>query len=339
MQYARNIYPLRRRWLKVSMAAAVIGMSGMVTSGDVHADEWPTQPVKIVLAIGPGSSGDTLARLLGPKLSEIWKQPVIVENRPGAGGVIGTEHVVNARDGYTLLLGTQSSILPKFTQRNLRFDPLTDLVPVRKVLNYQLVIATNEATARKAGTLKALVALSKESGEGVFFSGTGPTSIFNLSFSILNQQLDMKYSPVDFSNINEMNMAVIRGDTQVVVNNPASLKGYFDNGAVVPLAAISPDRYPNLSEVPTLKEAVGYEGYIPLLWAGFFVPKNTPPSIVDRINRDVETVLADKAFRKQVETTLTGSVPQSSPERFVKEIQEEVDIWKQLFQTINLKQG
>lgn len=323
-----------RAWLGAGLAGAAL--SGMMACGAVQAQDWPTQPVKIVLAIAPGSSGDTLARLIAPKLAEVWKQPVIVDNRPGAGGIIGTEHAVNATDGHTLLLGTQSSILPKFTQRSLRFDPLIDLIPVRKVLDYQFVVVTNGETAKKAGTLKQLVALSKEGNEGVFFSGTGPTSIFNISFAILNRELKMNYAPVDFSSVSEMNLALVRGDTQILLNNPASLKGFFEKGTVVPLAALSPDRYPNLPDLPTLQEAVGYEGYIPRIWTGFFVPKSVPRSVVDRINRDVETVLADPEFRKEVETKLTASVAQSSPELFVKDIQEEVEIWKDLFQTMKL---
>lgn len=327
----------RRRWLKTGLAAATLGLTGLTGAGTAFAQEWPSRPVRIVLAIGAGSSGDILARLMAPRLEARWKQPVIVENKPGAGGVVGTEFVVRANDGHTLLLGTQSSILPKYTQKGLRFDPLTDLVPVRKVLNYQLVIATNSDTAKQVKSLRELVESSKKGGQGIFLAGLGPTSVFNLSYAILNRQLDARYSAVNFNNVNDANLAVMRNDAQLIVNNPASLKPYFANGAMVPLAAIGTQRYASLPDVPTLQEAMGYHGYLPQLWTGFFVSKSTPQAVVERINGDVAAIFEDQEFRKQVEDKLTASVVSSSPAAFAKDIREETTIWQDLFKTLNIK--
>ncbi len=327
----------RRNWLKMGPATVALGLMGVTGMSTAVAQDWPSRPVKIVLAIAAGSSGDMLARMLAPKLEARWKQPVIIENRPGAGGVVGTEYVVRASDGHTLLLGTQSSILPKYTQKGLRFDPLTDLVPVRKVLNYQLVIATNGETVKQARTFKELVELSKKGSQGVFLAGLGPTSVFNLSYAILNQQLGVQYSAVNFNNVNDANLAVMRNDAQLIVNNPASLRPYFVNHAIVPLVAISTQRYPGLPEVPTLQEAMGYRGYLPQLWTGFFVPKSMPKAVLERINRDVTAVLEEPEFRKQVEDRLTASVETSSPEAFAREIREETMIWQDLFKTLNIK--
>lgn len=327
----------RRAMLKTGVWAAAWGLAGTMAALPAMAEEWPTRPVKIVIALGAGSSGDTLARMIGPKLEARWKQPVIVDNKPGASGVVGTEYVVNARDDHTLLLGTQSSILPKYTQKGLRFDPLTDLVPVRKVLNYQIVIATNGETAKQAGTLRDLVAFSKKGGKGIFLSGLGPTSVFNLSFAILNRQLGIEYSAVNFNNINEMNLALLRNDTQFILNNPASIRSHFGTGALVPLAVVGSQRYASLPEVPTLQQALGYKGYLPQLWAGFFVPRNMPAAIVERINRDLQAIFEDEAFRKEVEAKLSASVVVSSPDAFAREIREETAIWQNLFRTLNIK--
>ncbi len=324
----------RRRWLQAGCATLALGLTAGATQAQ---QDWPTKPVRIVLAIAAGSSGDTLARLVAPKLEARWKQPVIVENKPGAGGVVGTEFVVRAADGHTLLLGTQSSILPKYTQKGLRYDPLTDLVPVRKVLNYQLVIAINGETAKQARTLKDLVALSKRDGKGIFLAGLGPTSVFNLTYAILNRQLGMQYSAVNFNNVNDANLSLMRNDAQFIVNNPASIKPYMANGALVPLAAISTQRYPGLPDVATLQEATGYNGYLPQLWTGFFVPKGTPEAVVTRINADVQAVFEDEAFRKEVEAKLTASVAPSSPALFAREIREETALWQELFKTLNIQ--
>lgn len=326
----------RRIRRRTALAAAVLGLTGFASPHLAFAQEWPTRPVRIVLAIGAGSSGDTLARMMAPKLEALWKQPVVVENKPGAGGVVGTEYVVRATDGHTLLLGTQSSILPKYTQKGLRFDPLTDLVPVRKVLNYQLVIAVNGETAAQAKTLKDMIELSKKDGQGLFLAGLGPTSVFNLSYAILNQQLGARYTAVNFNNVNDANLALMRNDAQFIVNNPASIRPYFGAKGVLPLAAVSAYRYADLPNVPTLKEAVGYTGYLPQLWTGFFVPRSTPSAVVNRINGDVAAVFEDAEFRKQVEDKLTASVADSSPSAFAKDIREEAGVWQDLFKALNI---
>jgi tripartite-type tricarboxylate transporter receptor subunit TctC len=327
----------KRRLLRSGLAAVslplILGFSGAA----VAQQDWPNKPVRIVLAIGPGSSGDILARMIAPKLQQRWGQPVIVENKPGASGVVGTDFVVRATDGHTLLLGTQSSILPKYTQKNLRFDPLTDLVAVRKVLSYQLVIATNAETFKQAKTLKDLIALSKRDSKGILFSGLGPTAAFNLTYAILNQQLGAQYSAVNHSNVNDANLSLIRNDAQFIVNNPASIRPYFGNGSVVPLAALSTHRYADLPEVPTLHEAVGYNGYIPQLWAGFFVPKGTPEAVVQRVNADVQAVFEEEAFRKEVETKLNATISNSSPTAFAKDIRDETAIWVDVFKKLNIQ--
>ncbi|SPA48367.1 conserved exported protein of unknown function [Cupriavidus taiwanensis] len=329
--------PCRRRWLRLAGAVGLAACAALSLPRPAAAAEWPTRPVRIVIAVAAGSTGDILARSLAQRLEGIWKQPVIVENKPGAGGVIGTEYVVNATDGHTLLLGTQSSILPKFTTKNLKFDPMTDLVPVYKVINYQLVVAVNAETAAKAQTLRELVELSKVSPNGLFFAGTGQTSVFNLTMALLNKSLGMKYTPLDFNSVGTMNLAAMRNDAQFLVNTPSSMKSQIDSGKLKPLAAISAERYASFPELPTLAEAVGYKGYLPLLWAGIFVPKGTPAAVVDRIAHDFSTLEADKAFRGSIESKLSGRMVASSPSAFAKQVAEEANVWKNLFAEMNYK--
>ncbi|MEM5431022.1 tripartite tricarboxylate transporter substrate binding protein [Cupriavidus oxalaticus] len=327
----------RRRWLRKAGAACLAGCAAMLLPrlAPAAAEPWPTRPVRIVIPLAAGSSGDVLARLLAQRLEGMWKQPVIVENRPGAGGVIGTEYVVNATDGHTLLLGTQSSILPKFTTKNLKFDPTTDLVPVYKIINYQLVVATNDGTAGKAKTMRGLVDLSRRDPGGLFFAGTGRTSIFNLTMALLNKSLGMKYAPLDFNSVTAMNMAVMRDDAQFLVNTPSSMKSQMEAGKLRPMAAISAERYADLPNVPTLSEAVGYKGYLPLLWSGIFVPKSTPPAVVDRIARDLRALTVDEQFKSLVESRLSGRMVASSPGAFAQQLNEEVSVWKALFAELN----
>ncbi|MFT3721668.1 Bug family tripartite tricarboxylate transporter substrate binding protein [Pseudorhodoferax sp.] len=328
--------PARRSWLRAAGTAAAIGWGVLALAPTASAQAWPTRPVRIVIASSAGSSGDLLARMLAPRLESLWKQPVVVEPKPGASGIVGTEYVINVNDGHTLLLGTQTALMSKFTQKNLRFDPLADLLPVAKVIHYQMVIATNAPTARQAGTLAALVALSKSTPDGLFFAGNGPTSIFNLSMAIMNRDLGLRMATVDFPSVSAMNLALLRNDAQLMVNTPSSVKGQIDNGTVVPLAAVNPERYANLPQVPTLKEATGYGGYLPLLWAGFFAPRGTPAAVIQKIDQDLRAALDDQ-LKQQIESTLTGNVVASSPAVFAREIQAETAVWRDIFKAMDFK--
>jgi tripartite-type tricarboxylate transporter receptor subunit TctC len=320
----------RVRTLIAAAAAAACCLPGIT-----WAQDWPTRPVKIVIGLAAGSAGDTVARSMAPNLEAIWKQPVIVENRPGASMMIATEHVVRATDNHTLLLGTLSSLLPKYTTKGLRFDPVTDLVPIYRVVNYQLVVVSNAKTVQKARTLKDFATVSQASP--MFFSGTGRTSIFNLAMALVNQSLNIKYTEIDYSNVPAMNLAVMRDDGQLMVNTPGSVKGQLDSGELVAMAAISAERYPNLPQVPSLREAAGYTGFIPTSWAGFFGPKGLPQPVIDKIGRDVLTVLTEPEFKRQLESRVTGTVLRSSPADFAREYQEEARVWERLFNTLNIK--
>ncbi|MGE4242012.1 Bug family tripartite tricarboxylate transporter substrate binding protein [Ramlibacter sp.] len=321
---------LRRSWLRM----AALGCAAFALSaGTAQAQDWPQRPVKIVIAQAAGSSGDTLARLLAPKLEAIWKQPVIVENRTGAGGIVGTEFAANATDNHTLLLASASSYLPKYTTKALRYDPFTDLQPIYKVIAYQYVLVTNAETAKKAKNLREFVALSKQNP--LFFSGLGRTAIFNISMAIINKSIGVNYTPVDFNAVTAMNLALLRNDTQFLVNTPSSVAGQMDAGTIVPLAVISNERYANLPNVPTLAEAVGYKDYVPQIWAGMLAPKSLPKNIVDKVARDLGTIYADAEGRKQIETKISGAMLRSSPAQFDKEVREEAGHWQEVFKAMN----
>ncbi|WP_326536586.1 tripartite tricarboxylate transporter substrate binding protein [Pseudorhodoferax sp.] len=322
----RTLPVLSRRRLVAAAAACAA-----LCAGHAHAsDEWPTRPVRIVIAVGPGSSGDTLARMLAPRLEQLWKQPVIVENKPGAGGVVGTEYAIHANDGHTLLLASQSSYLPKYTQKNLRYDPLTDLVPIYRMINWQMVIVTNAETARQARTFPEILKLAASKDQGLFFSGTGITSIFNIQMALVNQPFGMKYTTVDFNNVGAMNMAVLRNDAQLLINAPSSVRAHFETGALVPLAAVSRERYADLPNVPAVAELPGFKGYLPIVWHGMVAPKGMPRAAIERIARDLNLVLQNPELKRTIETQLSGVVQQSSPQAFAKDLEEEARVFGEL---------
>jgi tripartite-type tricarboxylate transporter receptor subunit TctC len=301
------------------------------------SQDWPSRTVKLVVAASAGTSGDILSRMIAPRLEEIWKQPVIVENRPGAGSVIGADYTVHSTDGHTFLMASPSAMLPKFTMKGLKFDPYSDLLPVYKVISYQTILGTNAQTIKKGKNLSEIVELSKSSPHGLFFGGLGKTAAWSVSMAILNKELGIKYSPVEYVNVSALNIGVIRDDVQLFVNTPSGFKAQIESGELVPLAVIDKKRYPNLPNVPTLKEAVGYKGYLPLSWAGLMAPKNTPQKVINRVSQDLATVVSDKEFKKSVETLISGNLLQSSPAAFSKELKEEADVWRDVFVSLDIK--
>lgn len=301
-----------------------------------QAPVWPTRSVKIVVATGPGSGTDTLARMLAPRLAEIWKQSVVVENKPGAGGIIGTESTLSANDGHTLLMASPSTLLAKYTTRNLRFDPLTDLIPVYRVANLPVVFVTNAKTAQRAKTMGEFVELSKSTPQEIFFAGAGRTSFFNLSMAILAKSMGVRYSVVDFNGMGPLITAVLRDDAQLALSGFPAVKGQVDAKQLHALAVVDKKRLAGMPDVPTLEEAVGYKGFLPISWGGIFMPKGTPAEVVNIIARDLSILYADEAARKTLESRVSGTLLLSSPAQFAKEYSEEASVWKNTFATLGI---
>jgi len=318
-----NTSSSRRNFLLGAVAATLAPQIAMAQS-----PVWPTRAVKIVIATGPGSGTDTAARLLAPRLEKIWKQPVIVENKAGAGSIIGTEYVLAANDGHTLLLASPSTLLAKYTTLNLRFDPLKDLVPVYRVFNAPVLFVTNLNVAQRAKSLAELVTLSKSLPEGIFFSGAGPASFFNLAMAVVSKPIGIRYSAIDHSGVSPLLLSLLRNDTQLAISGPPSVKGQIDSGELRALAVIDSKRLAALPDVPTLNEAVGYNGFLPISWGGIMMPKNTSKEVIDIVARAFGTLYAEEPERKSLEDRILGTMVQSSPEQFAKEYAEEAETWK-----------
>jgi tripartite-type tricarboxylate transporter receptor subunit TctC len=328
----QNTSSSRRNFLLGAAAASLAPHSTFA-----QAPAWPNRPVKIVIGAGPGSTTDVTARLYAPRLEAIWKQPVIVENKAGAGGIIGTEYVLASNDGHTLLMASPSMLLAKYTTRNLRFDPLTDLIPVYRVLDIPVVLVTNAKTAQRAKTMADLVELSKSTPQGIFFSGAGRSSFFNLTAAIVGKSMGLRYSAVDFvGGMGPLTLALLRDDTQFAVSSVISVKGQIDSKELHALAVIDNKRLSALPDVPTLGEAVGYKGFLPISWGGIFVPKATPAAVVNLIARDFGTLYADEPARKSMEARFAAKLVQSSPAQFAREYAEEAAVWKSTFATLGI---
>src|SRR6185369_463924 len=236
---------LNRRNACLTLGALLSG--GLTAGAPVAADEFPSKPITLIVPFSPGNTSDLWARMVAPKLSALWRQPVIVENKPGASTMIGVDFVRRSKpDGHTLLLGSLSTSMAKLTNANVQFDPQAELAPVCKYLSFKIVIATNAVTYAKAKTLPDLVALSKSTPDGIFFGGTGPGTALNMSAAFPLNGLGMRYSEVNYNGMPPVILALIRNEVQLLTNTPAALKSHIDNGSIYPIAALGNERFSDL---------------------------------------------------------------------------------------------
>jgi tripartite-type tricarboxylate transporter receptor subunit TctC len=327
--------PLNRRDACLSLAGLAAG--GLTVSRAAAAETFPSRPVTLVVPYAPGVTADLWARMVGPRLSELWKQPVVVENRPGAGTIIGMQHVIRSQpDGHTLLLGSLSTSMAKLTTANVPFDPQVELAPVCKYMSFRIVLATNAATYAKAKNLQQFAALSKAGPKGLFFGGTGPGTAFNMCAGFILKGLGVNYFDVNYNGTSPIIVALLRNDVQLLANTPAALKDHLDDGSIRAIAALGEQRFPELPNVQTVREA-GYTGFYPVLWNAVYAPKNTPSSILEKIAADIRTLTNAPDLKSRLESSFSGYVPESNPQSFARELAAETRAWREYLASIHFK--
>lgn len=296
----------------------------------VAAQTYPSKPVRIVVPFPPGGTTDIVARLIGVELQKMWGQPVIVENRAGAGGGIGTEAVAKSPpDGYTLLMGTvgtQAINLPLYTQGGgkLGYHPLNDFTPITNVAavpNVMVVPAALPVTSvrefidyarRKPGKLNMA-----SSGNGTSIHLTG--ELFKSLTGTFMVHLPYRGSAPAVQDL-------IAGNTQVMFDNLTSSLPHIRSGRLKALAVTSRVRSPALLDVPTMEEAAGLKGFDATAWFGLLAPAGTPREIVEKIHRDVAKILAAPEMRERFAAQGALAVG-DTPEQFAAFIRSEIDKW------------
>lgn len=294
------------------------------------ADAWPTRPVTLVVPFSPGGGSDAGGRLLAQKLTEKWGQTVIVDNRAGAAGMVGSEHVAkSAPDGYTLLLGNigTQSINPSL-YRKMSYDPARAFAPISLVAELPLVILVHPAVPAK--TPQELIAYAKSHPGELAYSSSGAGGSLHLAAELLQHQAGIKLLHVPYKGSGAAMGDLIAGHVTMSVTTVLESSAQAKSGKVRPIALTGSSRSNALPGVPTLAES-GLPGFNSISWIGLLAPAGTPASLVAKISTDVQAVMAtDEMRRKFIEQ---GAVPAAnSPEQFAQLIESDRKRYAQIIQ-------
>ena len=321
----------RRRALGGAVVLAVAAMLPALAA----AQSFPAKPIRIVVPFPPGGSTDLLARRIGEKLAAVWGQPVVVDNRAGAGGTLGADYVAkSAPDGYTLLMGvTGSNAIANALYPKLPYDVVKDFAPVSLVVSSPLVLVRNPNFAPK--TVQEVVAAAKAKPGSISYGSPGNGTsmhltgeMFKLSAKVSMLHIPYRGSAGALSDLMGGQIDTMFGDFLVVWPQ-------LEAGKLQPIAVTSKTRHKMLPNVPTIAES-GYPGFEALSWQGLFAPAATPPAIVEQLNREVNKALASADIQEYFGSrgfTLGGS----SATEFKAFVKVEADKWAKIVQASGAK--
>ena len=313
--------------MKFTRRAALLAALTLALAPAWAADApYPSRPITYVVPYPPGGAADAFARQLAGKLGERLGQTVIVENRAGANGNIGSDFVAKApADGYTLLLGSASTIAinPALYGKNMPYQPLKDLQPVSATHSMANVLVVNAATPYK--TVQDVIAAAKLKPGALAYASAGNGNTMHLAGVQFSQQAGVQLMHVPYKGGPPALNDLLGGQVPMMFNNLPAIVPLVKSGKLRAIAIATPKRSPLLPEVPTMDEA-GLKGLVSTVWNGVFVRAGTPRAIVDRLNREIVAVLQSPDVKKSLEEQGYDVIP-STPEQFGALIQTETPRW------------
>lgn len=312
---------------KLSVAAAMITAMSSSLAQDVR---FPTKPVTIVVAFAPGGVMDYIARSIAPKLSAAWGQPVVVDNKPGASGIIAASAVMKALpDGHTILLGYSGLALNQFLMKSVPYDAQKSFAPITTVTWGSAIFFVNPDVPAK--NLKEFVdyVKSRPAG-GVSFASAGVGTIPHLTTVLLQQATHTQMTHVPYKGAAPAVNDVIAGQVQAMFDYAVPSGEFARTGKLRALFVAGPKRNPMLPDVPTSAE-VGLPGFDSIAWSGLFAPAATPRAVTDKISRDVSAILAtedEQARGAKMGIEFRGSSPETLREFLAKDMRQWGDVIK-----------
>lgn len=299
------------------------------------ADTWPSRPITMVVPSAPGGSTDISARLIGDGLAKALGQPIVVDNKPGAAGNLGTEAVARAKpDGDTLLMQYSGyhvgnpALFPL-----IKWSPTKDFVPVALVMRAPHVIAVGPSV--KAATLKDLIESAKKNGKGLFYASSGNGSIQHIAGELFGQMTKVRMTHVPYRGARPAVNDLLGGQVDLFITTPPSVIGHVAAGKLKALAYTGKQRHPSMPNVPTAAEA-GLPGYEVESWFAVFAPAGTPAPIVARLSSEIRTIVQTEAYRRKMDEQGAFAAYMDS-QTLAKFVDKELAAWADVIKTAGIK--
>jgi tripartite-type tricarboxylate transporter receptor subunit TctC len=312
---------------------AILALALSAVAMTVWAQSYPAKPVRIVVPFAPGGGSDFIARFMAQRLTEGLGKQVIVENKPGAGGVLGIESGIKSPpDGYTLtLIASSYTVNPSIYKLN--FDPVADITPIIQMSQGPLLIVARPTLPVK--TTKELIALAKSKPGQINFASSGQGSVIHLATELFDSMAGIKMNHIPYKGTGPALTDTIGGQTDVFFSSTATAMPQVQAGKLRAIAVTTAKRIPALPNVPTVAES-GLPGYEVVLWHGLIGPKGLPRPIVDRVNAEVTKSLSLKQTAEQLQND--GVAPAGgTPEQFLAQIRKEIEVWRKVAASAGVK--
>lgn len=306
-----------------------------LTAQHVNAQSaYPNAPIKVIVPTTPGGASDIMMRQLAQKMSESMKISVLVENKPGAGNVIGSDYVAKATpDGYTLLLTYTDHVFNPFLHPNMPYDTVKDFAPISMIGSVPLLLVTNPSV--NANTASELINLAKLNPGKLNFASAGSGSSLHLAGELFKLMAKIDVEHIPYKGTTPGFVDLIGGQVQFMFPTSVSSWNHVKNGKLRALGITSSQRSPYLPNIPTVSES-GLPGYEASIWYGLLAPAGTPPAIVARLNAELHKAMAHPDVKQKL-AEQNFSITPSTPEEFGRKINSELDRWGKLIKEAKVK--
>ncbi|MGZ8209893.1 MAG: Bug family tripartite tricarboxylate transporter substrate binding protein [Burkholderiales bacterium] len=316
--------------------ASMIAFAALTAAAHAAEQAYPTKPIRLIVAFPPGGSTDIIARLVGQRLSERLGQQVIIDNRGGAGGTVGTEIAARATpDGYTLTMGTTSThVIAPSAYSKLKYDPVKDFAPITLVASTPYLLVLNPGV--KATNLKEFIALAKSQAGKMNYASAGTGSTTHLAMEMLKHAAGIDIVHVPYNGNAPAGTAVLGGQVQALFGSMPAVLPHAQSGKVRPVAVGTTKRSPALPNVPSVAES-GYPGFEASLWLGFFAPRGTPAAIINRLHGELTKIALSPDMKAQFERNGAEPVTNATPIELERLVRVEIDKYAKVIKTANIK--
>ena len=322
-----------QRFLRFSLALA--SLTSLALSATAAEGDYPVKPISIVVAYAPGGQGDTFARLVSERLAIAYKQSVVVDNKPGVSGTVGTRLAVKARnDGYTLLLGqTGEMVVNRVIMKDLGYDPLKELIPVVMIGNAPLVLLASASAPYDS--LAELIQMARAKPGSFSYGSVGAGTPGHLSAVALTMGTKLDMTHIPYKGVGPLLTDLMTDRIQLFFSSASAAMPHIKGGKLKALAVTSPQRMKSLPQVPTVAEAT-LPGFSYSLWGGLFAPADTPAAVVQSLNREVNAIMASSEIHNRF-VAEDLAVPKNTVAEFTEFVRTEATKFEKVVKDANIK--